>query len=207
MATKLAEAVNNKPTPQVLTRIEIVPAVIIAGQMKKIAGFAIVAALAAIFSGQARLPAPGPRMDCTGTNDSSAWLQNAINTTLDAGTITIPLACTLKIGTTINMVDRVGLQIISPVYQQNWGGGRSPRLLWTGNGGTMFSVRHSDHPVFMGLGFYVAQGASVDTFLSFDGAGGQQIGTAALIQRATTMAFSRYQGADEAQRLNRWHSC
>lgn len=131
-------------------------------------------------------------LDCTGVADSTVAFQVLVDTTPDAGTITIPLNCTLKISSPgIQIIDRLGLQIISSVYQQNFGGGQSPKFVWSGNGGVMFNVLHTDHPVFQGLGFYVENGSFVDKFINFDGNPVNHIGTAGLVRFNTFNATNQ----------------
>jgi hypothetical protein len=144
-------------------------------------------AVALITSGQAPLPA----IDCTGARDSTAALQARIDNTPDAGTVSIPINCTIKLSRTITITDRMGVQLVSPVYQQNFGGGQSPKFVWTGKGGVMFSVQHSDHPVFQGLGFFVADGSVIDKFIDFDGEPGRHIGTSGLVRWNTFNASNQ----------------
>src|SRR5262245_35128117 len=55
----------------------------------------------------------------------------------------------------------------------------------------MFSVQHSDHPVFQGLGFFVADGSVVDKFIDFDGEPGRHIGTSGLVRWNTFNASNQ----------------
>jgi hypothetical protein len=118
-------------------------------------------------------------VDCTGSADSASGLQNAINAIPDSSTIFFPTNCTLHIGSTVTITDRVGLLFTSGIRQQDSSG--APQFVWIGaNHGTMFDFEHSDHPTVTGFRFVTDGVHTVDRFLKFDGTtGGSHIGTQA----------------------------
>jgi hypothetical protein len=136
-------------------------------------------------------PAEQMGVDCSGARDSTKALQNAIDGMPDSGTIKFPVGCNVKLGTgivtggcAITIMDRLGVQLVSDVLVGNFGGGQTPKLEWNGNGGTMFCVRHTDHPRFIGLAF-ADNGHKIDGFLDFDGDPVRHVGTAGQIEYST----------------------
>jgi hypothetical protein len=127
-------------------------------------------------------------VDCTGTVDSTAVLQAAVNAMPDTGTIYFPIGCKVKLGTGISsgqcgitITSRVGVQFRSDVLIGNFGGGLTPTFYWYGNGGTVFCVNSTDHPRFIGLGFQVAGGGNMDSCITFDGNPSGHIGTNGMV--------------------------
>ena len=120
-------------------------------------------------------------IDCSGSTDSASGLQNAINAIPDNSTIFFPTNCSLRIGSTVTITDRVGLLFTSGLRQQN--GASAPSFVWGGaNNGVMFDFEHSDHPTVAGFLFNTdtTGGRTVGNYLKFDGTtGGTHIGTAA----------------------------
>lgn len=122
-------------------------------------------------------------IDCTGTTDSATGLQAAIDAIPNSSFLYFPSDCALKIGSTINMTDRLGLTLGSFICQESSVG--APSFQWVGaNNGIMFDIEHSDHPTFRGFRFGTDGVHSVDRFLKFDGVpgGGSHIGTNATVE-------------------------
>lgn len=114
-------------------------------------------------------------VDCSGATDSATALQAAITAIPNSSMLHFPIGCTVKLGSTISITDRVGLTLASDVSVQNYSG--SPQFRWAGGAsGTMFDIEHSDHVTFRGFHFDVQSG-SVIAFLNFDGNPGAHIGT------------------------------
>lgn len=118
-------------------------------------------------------------VDITGVSDSAAGLQAAINAIPDSSFLYFPPRCTLLIGSTITITNRVGLKLASFITQNDPTG--SPQFTWTGaNNGTMFDIQHCDHPAFLGLRFVTDGSHTINTYLNFDGeSGGGHTGTLA----------------------------
>ena len=118
-------------------------------------------------------------VDCSGATDSSSALQSAINALPNGDTLLFPSKCKVHLSTTVTIADRVAISLVSGSRNVN-GEGSTPNFVWTGNGGRMFDIEHSDHPAF--IGFYFTCTTKVDTFLLFDGNPGKRIGTAGLVE-------------------------
>jgi hypothetical protein len=118
-------------------------------------------------------------VDCTGATDSAGALQTAIAAIPDSSTLFFPTDCTLHIGSTVTVTDRVGLVLTSGIRQQDSGG--APQFVWVGaNNGVMFDFEHCDHPTIRGFRFVTDGVHSVNAFLKFDGTtGGSHVGTQA----------------------------
>lgn len=131
-------------------------------------------------------------VDCTGVSDSASGLQSAINVIPNTSAIFFPTNCTLHLGSTITISDRVGLVLASGIDQRNINGASAPGFIWVGaNNGVMFDVEHSDHITFSGLTFTTNGTATVNRFIKFDGNPGVHPGTLATVEHSDFSASSQ----------------
>src|SRR6202035_2049065 len=109
-----------------------------------------------------------PNVDCTGATDSASGLQAAINAIPDASLLYFPSSCTLHIGSTVTITDRVALTIGNPFINAA-DTSAAPQILWSGaNNGMVFDIEHSDSPRVTGLRVGTT-GNTVNTFVNIDG--------------------------------------
>jgi len=117
-------------------------------------------------------------IDCTGGSDSATGFQNAINAIPDSSFLFFPTWCTLNIGSTITITDRVGITLDSSIRNEDSSG--APQMVWIGaNNGVMLDFEHSDHPKVCGLRFVTDGVHTINTYIKFDGTGGSHVGTLA----------------------------
>lgn len=119
-------------------------------------------------------------VDCTGATDATTALQAAINAAPDESNLIVPQGAKIKLSSTININNRVGLRIISDQRPKNGGATDAPTFIWAASGGTAFSFFCCDHPGVEGFMFNGAYGNGMgcpDTWLLFDGTNGVGGGT------------------------------
>lgn len=132
-------------------------------------------------------------VDCTGATDATSALQAAINAAPDESSLIVPQGAVIKLSSTINIVNRAGLQIMSDLRPKN--NGATPQIKWAASGGTVFNVQTTDHPGFAGLFFNGASGLGCpDSWIVFDGEGGAKTPTQAIVTRCTFLANASHAG-------------
>jgi hypothetical protein len=132
-------------------------------------------------------------VDCTGTNDSTSAIQSVFTTNPNAH-LMFPTACKVTISSTIAITNGVGPEITSESFAGQ-GGGPTPTFTWAGaNGGSnctttfadcvyMFDFETTNHPVVQNISFVSGGGGECpDGFLKFDGSGGTQTPTNAIVR-------------------------
>ncbi len=108
-------------------------------------------------------------IDCTGATDSATAFQAAIDGMPNDGVLMAPIGCQIKLGTTITIQDRVGIQIASTARAYNCTSS-APQIIWTGGAGPVFNFNRVDHPNVQGFTFTTTNSAAtLGTVINIDG--------------------------------------
>lgn len=119
-------------------------------------------------------------VDCTGVGDSTTALQNAINAAPDHSTLIAPVGCQIKITSTIDIIDRVDLNLMSLQRPINGVPG-GPTIDWEGTGsGPWINIYNGTAINLQGFYFKTTKVNTFNTVINIDGTGGSGHQTATL---------------------------